>query len=590
MIDNKYLCDYTIHIPIFSDDPSNKNICEHLLRNYRNIIIYCNSQKEGKKINELLNTLQKGCSEYIDCKTSRNKRDEIIKSYKDGEIPFLVNVRILVEGFDAPITKGVCFIHLPSSKTTIIQIIGRALRLHSLKTYANIILPFSSKDDETNINKFLKILAQNDKRIKKSYESKTEGGYISIEKIKDKKDDKENKNIEFRYNMIYNSMGVLQNREEIWENKLIKLKKYIDENNNKCPSRKIEIGKWLKRQKEHYKSRSRIMSHNNIRLKWEKFINDDKYKIHFLSNNEKWLNNLKKVKDYINKEEKRPSESSKIKEISSIGGWVNTQITNYKSKNDIMAKNEIRILWDEFINEYKDVFLSTNERWDKNLNEVIKYMNENKNKLPSSESKDTDIKYLGNWILEQKKSYKKNKMSENKNKWENFINDEKYKTKFLLNAEEWENKLIKLKKYMNENNNKRPSTHDIDEDIRGIATWIQTQLQNYKNKQFIMSNDDIYNKWTEFINNDKYKEEFLSNAEKWLDNLKKVKDYINKENKRPSEASKIEDISFLGGWISSQQNKYKSNTQIMKDIEIKKKWEEFITEYQQYFPDNPAII
>ena len=72
-------------------------------------------------------------------------------------------------------------------------------------------------------------------------------------------------------------------------------------------------------------------------------------------------------------------------------------------------------------------------------------------------------------------------MSENKNKWENFINDEKYKTKFLLNAEEWENKLIKLKKYMNENNNKRPSTHDIDEDIRGIATWIQTQLQNYKN-------------------------------------------------------------------------------------------------------------
>jgi hypothetical protein len=54
MIDNKYLCDYTIHIPIFSDDPSNKNICEHLLRNYRNIIIYCNSQKEGKKINEFL--------------------------------------------------------------------------------------------------------------------------------------------------------------------------------------------------------------------------------------------------------------------------------------------------------------------------------------------------------------------------------------------------------------------------------------------------------------------------------------------------------------------------------------------------------
>jgi len=206
MIDNKYLSDYTINIPIFSDDPTNRNICEHLINNYRNIIVYCNSQKEGKIINDLLNSIRKGCSKYIDCTTSKTKRNDIIDSYKNDKIAFLVNVRILVEGFDAPITKGVCFIHLPSSKTTIIQIIGRALRLHPLKTFANIILPFSSKDDESNINKFLKILANNDTRIKKSYENKIDGGYISIEKIKcnDLVDDK----IEFRYEMIYDSMGM----------------------------------------------------------------------------------------------------------------------------------------------------------------------------------------------------------------------------------------------------------------------------------------------------------------------------------------------------------------------------------------------
>ena len=28
MIDKKYLCDYTINIPIFTDDPTNKNICK----------------------------------------------------------------------------------------------------------------------------------------------------------------------------------------------------------------------------------------------------------------------------------------------------------------------------------------------------------------------------------------------------------------------------------------------------------------------------------------------------------------------------------------------------------------------------------
>ena len=181
MIEENFLCDYNIHIPIFSDDPTNMNVCKHLIANYRNIIIYCNSQKEGKYIYTLMNTLQKGCSEYIDCMTSKSKRNTIIKKYKDDNIPFLINVRILVEGFDAPITKGVCFMHLPSSKTTLIQIIGRALRLHPLKTIAHIILPFSCKEDESAINNFLKVMANNDKRIKQSYKNKKLGGYISIE-------------------------------------------------------------------------------------------------------------------------------------------------------------------------------------------------------------------------------------------------------------------------------------------------------------------------------------------------------------------------------------------------------------------------
>jgi hypothetical protein len=126
MIEQKYLSDYQINIPIFSDDPTNKNICEHLISKYSNIIIYCNTQKEGKEVSKLMNTLQPKCSEYIDCDTSKKKRNNIIEKYKKGKIPFLVNVRILVEGFNSPITQGVCFLHLPKSRTTLIQIIGRA--------------------------------------------------------------------------------------------------------------------------------------------------------------------------------------------------------------------------------------------------------------------------------------------------------------------------------------------------------------------------------------------------------------------------------------------------------------------------------
>jgi hypothetical protein len=69
------------------------------------------------------------------------------------------------------------------------------------------------RSDEKNICNFLKVMAKNDSRIKKSFENKILGGYISIENTND---DEENEDIEFKYNMIYNSMGILQNGEEIW--------------------------------------------------------------------------------------------------------------------------------------------------------------------------------------------------------------------------------------------------------------------------------------------------------------------------------------------------------------------------------------
>ncbi len=361
MIDNKYLCDYTIHVPIFSDDISNKNICKHLLKNYRNIIIYCNSQKEGKKINELLNLLQNKSSEYIDCNTSKTKRDKIIKNYKDGKIPFLVNVRILVEGFDAPITKGVCFIHLPSSKTTIIQIIGRALRLHSTKTFANIILPFSSKEDESNINKFIRILSENDKRIKKSYESKTEGGYISIERIKDE-EDKGSEDIEFRYDMIYDSMGIIINTEEIWIKKLEWVIKYIDDHEKRPSTEHLNkeiksYGQWLSHQQRNYIRNENMMKNDNVRIKWELFFNNIKYNQYFLSNQERWINILEQIKTYISANEKLPTRYNKDIEIKQLGRWLSSQQQSYSKKENIMVDLSIRKKWELFVNEYKKYFL-----------------------------------------------------------------------------------------------------------------------------------------------------------------------------------------------------------------------------------------
>ena len=66
---------------MFSYPFTNKNICDYLLKNYKNIIIYCNSQKEGKQINKLMNELQLNSSEYIDCNTPKKKRNNCSFSF-----------------------------------------------------------------------------------------------------------------------------------------------------------------------------------------------------------------------------------------------------------------------------------------------------------------------------------------------------------------------------------------------------------------------------------------------------------------------------------------------------------------------------
>ena len=130
-----------------------------------------------------------------------------------------------------------------------------------------------------------------------------------------------------------------------------------------------------------------------------------------------------------------------------------------------------------------------------------------------------------------------NKQKEIYDKWTKCINDDNYKEYFISNEDEWYNNLEKVKKYINENN-KRPSEKDKNKEIKQMGNWILHQQINYKKKEQIMRNQEIYDKWTEFINNNKYKTHFMSNEEEWYNNLEQVKKYIDDNNKKPSDKDK----------------------------------------------------
>jgi hypothetical protein len=92
--------------------------------------------------------------------------------------------------------------------------------------------------------------------------------------------------------------------------------------------------------------------------------------------------------------------------------------------------------------------------------------------------------------------------------WTEFITDNKYKKYMIINLKKlWMNKLDDVKKYI-DTNNKTPSQHNKDQKTTQIGQWISQQKTNYNidiNKcKKSMKDKDIYNKWTEFINDNKY--------------------------------------------------------------------------------------
>ena len=586
-IDEKEILSYDINIPIFNDELTYTNKCKYLLENYNHIIVYCNSCNEGKLINDEFNKLQNNSSKYIDCNTSKKERKEILKEYKQGNIQFLVNVRILVEGFDAPITKGVCFIHLPSTNTATIQIIGRALRLHNLKKIAHVILPFSIEDDEKEINNFIRILMKNDNKC-----------YFEVNNIiNNVKNNVENKQIneiinnkfELLCNKIYSSVEIPIDKNELWMVKLNKVMKFIDEH-KKRPSEEDKnnyiqtLGIWVSRQRQCYKNKIEMMRTKIIYDKWTEFINN--YRQHFLTNEEKWFNNLNILKQYIDDNNKLPSKNDDDDNIKILGIWTEAQQNKYKNKIYIMKNEMIYNEWEKFIVNYKHYFLSKEEKWYANLNATQQYINENK-KLPSMNDNYENISFIGLWIHTQHQNCKnkRNAMENEKifNDWIKFKElNEDY---FMTGEEKWNNKLHLVQQYI-DNNKCLPKLNDKNNMEKKLNMWLNRQLNTYKERLNIMSNDIIYNKWMDFM--DKNKKYFLTNEEKWFKNYKDVQKYIDENDELPNSKSNNYEIRFLGSWMADQKKNFNNKSGIMnvetiKTSKFRDKWIELVLHNKKYF-------
>jgi superfamily II DNA or RNA helicase len=235
---------------------------------------------------------------------------------------------------------------------------------------------------------------------------------------------------------------------------------------------------------------------------------------------------------------------------------------------DMTDVEKAELQYEQIYNSLNDFISYKNceERWYDNLEKAKKFI-EADNKQPSTHSKNQDEKYLGNWIRDQSHNYNNQTgmmSDENIRKcWRKFIGDEKYK---------------EYKEYLLRNNSK-------NQDEKYLGNCISNQLHNYDTQIDMMSNKNIREYWEKFVGDEKYKKYFISNNEVWCDNLEKVKEFMDTENKRPSTYSKNQYENYLGSWISNQFHNHTTQIDMMSNEKIYECWKKFISnkKYKEYF-------
>jgi len=438
MIEEGYLTDYNIRIPIFSGEKKDmESIARYIINRYRSIIIFCKSQKEGREMNMIMNKICNNCSEYIDCNTKTKKRDDILNKFNSGELAYIINVRLLIEGFNSNIANGILLLKMTDNETNLIQMIGRTLRLHENKKIANIIYPITEEDNEIKVlNKFIKIIAENDKKIMHQCKNKIRNNYINIEKAICNNDDLDNNNeknnelYELKEEIIMDSLGNIKECDfETFKRKIDEIEIYMKEN-GKRPNRrdnniKIKImGYFLDRCFKYYKKKLFRMNNNDIYNYFKNFVEkNDRY---FLDKKEIWFNSFELLKNYIKNNNKLPSKNNDKK----LSIWFHNNKHNYNMMTEIMKDEKIRDIFGKFLLENKKYIKTIYDfdKWNSTIEQIKNYIDNNK-MLPSSKSKDINIKYLGGFLVDTKKNYKKDikimKLKNTRLIFEKFLEDYK---------------------------------------------------------------------------------------------------------------------------------------------------------------------
>ena len=520
------ICDYEVFVPditlnnnIFVDEIqkevdihtiSNEIVikCNYLLRGMletgaRKCILYTRTHEEAISFKETFLKIKEYFSIDLSVNTflsvdNKSIRQLKLKEFTDFQgISILVSVELLNECIDIKECDSIFITYWLKSITKYIQRISRSNRkdLNNINKISKIFLWLDEYSDMTDYISHLKDFDNSFCVSKVKIMSINNISNLILER---------NHNLskyEVLDNFILNVKQALS-----WDEKFNKLTNYIKEN-GKIPSigkdnddnfELKQLSKWHQTQKYNYDKKVKIMKHQKYYDIWTNFMTYNPSQ--FLNHEEKWIQKLNLVKDYMIQTKDSPSRYSKNEYEKDLGVWTAAQKANFKSKVKMFSPEKyenIIKLWQEFNIEYKKYLLTNEEKWYDRLGELQNYIDEFK-KLPVHKRNEKDS--LGLWVSTQNKNYKiKKQIMSNPvfyEIWHNMINDNQ--DLFLTKEEIWLNDLTKLKTFIKEMKH-RPNKNSSNIEEKRLGNWLQHQCQNHKNDQFSMNTKSIKQEFENFM-------------------------------------------------------------------------------------------
>lgn len=320
-----------------------------------------------------------------------------------------------------------------------------------------------------------------------------------------------------------------------WKNNHKNVCEFI-EKNRRAPSTiaknrdEKKMGCWVSTQKDNYNANGSEMSKGIMKTNpelWQIWMNtlaDEKYSEALACPVQIWKNSHKKICEFIEKNGRAPSNGSKNPDEKKLGSWIGTQKQQYNEygphySDRIMKTPEIWKMWSDLIVDpkYCEALYGIIENWKNSHKKMCEFIEKN-GKKPSSESKDTNEKKMGQWILHQRRDYHATgseiskgimKNPEIWQIWTDTLADEKYSEKLLTPTQEWKNK-HKIMCECIESSGYTPSSHSKDSVCKTLGAWVINQKSKYNekgaefSKQIMKTNPEIWQIWTDTLADPKY--------------------------------------------------------------------------------------